>query len=214
MSRTLKIVLGWIGLLVVALLAWVFVLSPIRSDIADTEALIEKTEERLAVAQTRLTQAEVMKEEGQRNQARLVELAKMVPETEEIPSLLLQIQDLADQSGIHFDSIAPGQVVDSEYLSARILPLEVEFTGKFFDVSDFVYRAEQMAGGPGRLLAIKSLTMDLASGAEEPVPGVSPDLKVKMTIYAFLYGGEARSTASTSARETRQTVEETTPLPQ
>jgi len=31
----------------------------------------------------------------------------MVPLTEELPSLLLQIQDLADQSGIEFIQITP-----------------------------------------------------------------------------------------------------------
>lgn len=211
MNAKTKIALGWIGLLVVAVLAWVFVLNPIRIDIADVNTQIEETQARLASAQARLAQAQVTKEEGKRNQARLLELTKMVPETEEVPSLLLQIQDLADQSGIRFDSISPGEVVDSEYLAARILPLEVQFVGKFFDISDFVYRLEQMAGGPGRLLAIKSLTMKVTGEATEVAPGASPDLEVDMTIYAFLSGSTAKSATSTSTQTTTESVETTAP---
>jgi len=211
MSRRVKIVLGWVVLLVIVLLVWFFVLSPVRNEMTDVKAQLEKTQERMALAQTRLAQAEATREEAKRNQARLLELAKMVPETEEIPSLLLQIQDLANQSGISFDSITPGDVVDSQYLSGRILPLDVEFTGTFFDMSDFVYRVEQLVGGPGRLLAVKSLTMSLAGGAEQAAPGASPALKVKMTLYAFLSGGGARSTTSTTAPTPQQTTETTVP---
>ena len=54
----------------------------------------------------------------------------MVPESEEIPSLLLQIQDLADQSGIDFISITPGSVIDAD--TFQILPLELRVLRNLF----------------------------------------------------------------------------------
>jgi len=184
-NRRLRLVLIGLGLVVIIALCWFFLLSPLRSDIATTEQSIEDERTRLAAAEAKLAQAEVTREEGRKNQARILELAKMVPQSEEIPSLLLQIQDLADRSGIDFIAITPGDpVLSGEF---QIVPLDVEFTGTFFDLSDFVYRAEQMAAGPGRLLAVKALELQLSADTGQTGSGgaVSPELTVNMTLYAF-----------------------------
>jgi Tfp pilus assembly protein PilO len=188
MSSKIRMLLIALAVVVIAVLAWFFLLDPLRGDIAAVDAQIEQEQARLSEAQIKLAQAEATREEGRRNQARLLELAKMMPTSEEVPSLLLQIQDLADQSGIEFVAITPGDPQESESADYRVLPLDLEFNGTFFDVSDFIYRVEQMASGPGRLLAIKDLQLDLGSG--ELSPGVSPGLNVSITMYAFLAGGE------------------------
>ena len=55
----------------------------------------------------------------------------MVPESGQVPSLLVQIQDLADQSGIMFISVSPGEPKESE--GFQIIPLTLEFSGSYFD---------------------------------------------------------------------------------
>ena len=116
----------------------------------------------------------------------MLELAKMIPPDGELPSLILQIQDLADKAGIDWLRITPSAALEGGADTYEILPLTLEFTGTFFDISDFIYRAEQMVAGPGRLLTVKSL--DLRIGDVGPTPGVShPELGVTMTMYAFMY---------------------------
>jgi len=173
------------GLVLVAVLCWFFLLSPLRGQIAETDVAIEDQRQKLQIAQTQLAQAEATKQEGRRNQARLLELNKMLPPSEELPSLLLQVQDLADQSGIDFIAVSPGQPsASAESSSYLILPLELQFSGTYFDVSDFIYRAEQMVAGPGRLLTIGSLALGGAGGPGEG--GASPSLDVSMSLYAFV----------------------------
>lgn len=191
MTNRVRMVLIALAVVVVALLVWFFLLDPIRDDIAATETQIEEEQTRLSQAQMKLAQAEATREEGRKNQARLLEMAKMMPTTEEVPSLLLQIQDLADQSGIRFIAVTPGNAQESEKADYRILPLNLEFSGTFFDISDFVWRAEQMVSGPGRLLAVKDLQLALGGAQEATGAGVSPELSVSMTMYAFLAGGES-----------------------
>jgi Tfp pilus assembly protein PilO len=192
MTPRVRLLLAGIGIVVFAAVIWFLVLSPIRGDIADTEQAIQDEETLVAQADTQLKQAETTRAEGKRNQMRLLELAKMVPMTEELPSLLLQIQDLADQSGIEFIQVTPGQVIASESaIAVQAIPMQLEFTGTYFDVSDFIYRAEQMVAGPGRLLAIQQVNMGLGSAGEEGgiTAGKSPELEVSMSIYAFILGG-------------------------
>jgi Tfp pilus assembly protein PilO len=188
MTQRTKLFLMGAVIVLFAVVIWFLVLSPIRGDIADTQQATQDEETLVVQANTRLKHAEATKGEGKNNQMRLLELAKMVPMKEELPSLLLQIQDLADQSGIEFIQVTPGEVTASQSGLFQVIPLALEFSGTYFDISDFVYRAEQMVAGPGRLLAIK--TVDLALGGGSVLSaGSSPELEVSMSVYAFVFGG-------------------------
>jgi type IV pilus assembly protein PilO len=207
MSRTLRLIIVGVVLVVIILLAWFLLISPLRSDIDGVEASIETERANLSAAQAQLAQAEAISEEGEKNRGMLLELAKMVPEGEQIPSLLLQIQDLADQSGIAFIAVTPGDPIQSGDFD--VIPLALEFTGTYFDLSDFVYRAEQMVAGPGRLLAVKNLDLELSQdvGATGSSVDVSPLLAVSMTLYAFEMAGaaEGSTTSTTSGGSTTTT---------
>jgi Tfp pilus assembly protein PilO len=186
MNRKTRLAISGVALAVVVALAWFFLISPLRAEIATTDSAIAAESTRLAAAQAKLAQAEVTREEGKKNQARLLELAKMVPDSSQVPSLLVQIQDLADQSGIKFNSVSPGDPIESD--GFQIIPLTLDFTGSYFDLSDFAYRAEQLVAAPGRLLTVKSVQLDLGGTTEQGATvsaKASPDLKVSMTLYAF-----------------------------
>ena len=206
MSRKIRLVLMGVAILVVAVLCWFFLLSPIRGEIAETDEAIEDQLQQVSLAKTTLAQAESMREEGKGNQARLLELNKMVPPEEELPSLLLQLQDLADQSGIEFIALTPGSPAgDTEGADFLVLPLDLEFSGTYFDVSDFAYRAEHMVAGPGRLLAIESLDLAAAGAAES---GASPQLSVSMSLYAFLQSVQQPAPAAAPAAPSEESSDQ------
>ncbi len=188
MSRKIRLVLATVVLVAIIAVAWFFLISPLRSDISDTSAAITEQQHKLAQAQAKLEQAQTTRAEGKKNQARLLELAKMVPQSTQVPSLLVQIQDLADQSGIDFLSVTPGE--PEEAAGFQIVPLQLQFEGSYFDLSDFAYRVEQLVATPGRLLTVKSIQLTLknvgeASESDSEVESDSPALGVTMTLYAF-----------------------------
>jgi Tfp pilus assembly protein PilO len=211
-SRSVRLILIAVALVVIIALAWFFLLSPIRADMAATSLQIDDARATLSAAQAKLAQAEVTRTEGQRNQARLIELSKMVPPASEIGSLLVQIQDLASQSGVEFMSITPGAALDAA--GFRMVPLAVQFTGTFFDLSDFIYRTEQMVAGPGRLLAVKQIGLQLASTAGSATStgvSASPVLTVNMTIYAFDTAPSANAAAAPPVATPAETTATTIP---
>lgn len=189
MSRKTRLLLSAVALVAIVAVAWFFLISPVRSDIADTETSINEQQARLDQARSKLATAQSTRAEGKRNQARLLELAKMVPLNVQVPSLLVQIQDLADQSGIAFTSVSPAAPTQAGEF--EMIPLQLQFTGSFFDLSDFTYRVEQLVAGPGRLMAIKSIQLKLGqtddgSGSKAS----SPLLTVDMTVLAFAMTAE------------------------
>ncbi len=201
MTHRVRLVLMGVAILLFAVVIWFLVLSPIRGKIATAEQNIQQEQNAIMTANTRLKLAEDTRAVGKRNQMRLLELAKMVPMTEELPSLLLQIQDLADKAGIQFIQVTPGTLIDSDTGHFQALPLELQFTGTYFDVADFIYRAEQMVAGPGRLLAIETVDLGLA-GEGTSSEGINPELQVGMSVYAFISVGGASSPAASSPPST------------
>jgi Tfp pilus assembly protein PilO len=186
MSRRNAYILSGLGL--VALLAgfWFLLLSPIMSSIEETDKQIEAESEALQVAQTKLAQLEQYQVEAKQNQSRQIELAKMVPLQEEIPSLILQVQDLAAEAGIDFLTIAPasqtGSTTGGPVTGYNSVALQLTMAGEFFDINDFLYRAEQMVSGPGRLLRVASLSL---SNSEEGTEGQSPNLDAAIVLDAY-----------------------------
>jgi Tfp pilus assembly protein PilO len=191
MTRKMRMLLSAVALVAIVAMAWMFLISPLRSDIAGANSSIAEEQTRLSSAQTKLAAAQTTRAEGQKNEARLLELAKMVPQASQVPSLLVQIQDLADQSGIDFLSMSPGEPTEST--GFQIIPLQLTFTGGYFDLSDFAYRVEQLVAGPGRLLTVKSIQLKMGDAGTSDVTGTSstqtvadsPPLTVSMTLYAF-----------------------------
>jgi type IV pilus assembly protein PilO len=186
MTRKMRMLLAGLALVAIIAVAWMFLISPLRSDIADTNASITEQQQKLSQAQAKLAAAQTTRAEGQKNQARLMELAKMVPQSTQVPSLLVEIQDLADQSGINFLSVSPGE--PSEATGFKIIPLSLSFTGTYFDLSDFAYRVEQLVAAPGRLLTVKSIDLKFATSTDSGATATksdSPMLDVTMTLYAF-----------------------------
>lgn len=185
MSRRNLYILVALGLVVVLAAYYFLLLSPLRTSIAETESSIATEQQTLAQNKAKLAQMEQTRREAAKNQATLIELSKMVPESTELPSLLLQIQDLATESGIDFMTISPSEPQPAG--SAEIIALSIAIQGSFFDINDFLYRAEQMVAGPGRLLAVKQISFALGGDTY----ATSPDLASQVTLYAF-----RRSTAA------------------
>lgn len=181
MSRRAIFIIVALGLVAAIVAYWFLLFSPLQKDISEYEGRVEAENQQLMVLQAKLAQLSQMKDEAARNEARLLELAKMVPVSAELPSLILQIQDLAAEAGIDFMTITPGEAAPAA--GFQVIPLQVQFTGSFFDVNDFIYRAEQLAAAPGRLLAVENVSLSLAAAATSTK--VSPKLMATMTVNAF-----------------------------
>lgn len=182
MSRRNLYTLGGLLLVMIAAAYYMFLLKPIRAEIATTKTAISAEEAKLIEAQQELASLQDLQKKAASNQAHLIALAKMMPASKEVPSLLIQIQDLASESGIDFMTITPGEA--NATLAYAAMPLNLQFSGTFFDINDFLYRVEQMVASPGRLLAVSEVS--LALGEEAPAQ-TSPTLDVQMTIDAFQF---------------------------
>jgi hypothetical protein len=113
-------------------------------------------------------------------------LAKAMPDRTDMPDLVLELSQLARDTGIRFDSIAPQPTVS---LGAyQVIPISVTFNGNFYNLADFLYRLRSLVSvhagrldATGRLFSVDTLTFN-----ESPLK--FPQIQASLVIDAFVYG--------------------------
>jgi type IV pilus assembly protein PilO len=197
------------GVLVLGFAGWFLVVRPqgaklddLKQQTADAQARIDAYNQQVAAARAapEIKVADVYR------------LAKAMPDRTDMPDLVLELSQLARDTGIRFDSITPQPVV--AVASYQVLPISVTFNGNFYSLADFLYRLRSLVsvnGGRldanGRLFAVDTFNFN-----ESPLK--FPQIQATLVIDAFVYSAGAPAppaapptTASTSATTTTTTTE-------
>lgn len=183
---------------VVLVVAWYFLLfSPVQNKIADLDSQIASDQTTYAALKNQLSRLQNDQRTAPQARAELVRLGKMLPQSEGIPSLIIELTRTASESGVTLSSITRGATQTGSPYGVQTVTLAV--TGVFFDVEDFVYRLEDYVAFhnasfrvTGRLLQI--INLGLTRGAVTPA-SPEPPLTVAVTLDAYLWGGLTGGTA-------------------
>jgi hypothetical protein len=174
-----------LGFAVAGLGGWFMLIGPQRSKATELDTQIADTNSAISAARALTLEA---KKGAQIRVADLFRLTKAMPDQTDMPGILLQINQVAEDSGISFEQISPSTTAMpvSGYLA---IPITVEFQGNFYDLSDFLYRLRNLVDvrrgaldATGRLFAIDSIEF-----AEASPPGF-PEIRAHLVIDAFVFG--------------------------
>ena len=185
-SQPVLIVLIVVGFLVAGLGGYFVLIRPQHAKAASLDKQISDTNQAIDSARTLTLQA---KKGAEIRVADIFRLTKAMPDQTDMPDILLQLNQVAEDSGITFDEITPATtaVVLSGYVA---IPITVEFQGNFYELSDFLYRLRNLVdvrhGGldaSGRLFAVDSIDF-----AEAPPPPGFPQIRAHILLDAFVYG--------------------------
>jgi Tfp pilus assembly protein PilO len=97
-----------VAILVLAALAtafWILALSPKRQQAGELAGEVEQEQTALVAAQSKVNEANVAREEFAGDYRQLVVLGQAVPAGEETPSLLVQLNRVADHTGVEFETL-------------------------------------------------------------------------------------------------------------
>ncbi len=174
-----------LGFAVAGLGGWFMLIGPQRSKATELETQIADTNNAISAARALTLEA---KKGAQIRVADLFRLTKAMPDQTDMPGILLQLTQVAEDSGISFEQITPTATATpvSGYLA---IPITLEFQGNFYDLSDFLYRLRNLVDvrrgaldATGRLFAIDSIEF-----AEASPPGF-PEIRAHLVIDAFVFG--------------------------
>jgi type IV pilus assembly protein PilO len=171
------------GVLVFGLAAWFLVVHPqsgkvssLKREAQDVQAKIDAYHQQVTAARSapKIEAADVYR------------LAKAMPTKTDMPDLVLELSQLARDTGISFDSISPQPV--AAVGSYSVLPISVTFNGNFYNLADFLYRLRSLvtvhAGqldATGRLFSVDTLAFN---ESEKKFPQIQATLVIDAFVYA------------------------------
>ncbi|HET6945321.1 MAG TPA: type 4a pilus biogenesis protein PilO [Gaiellaceae bacterium] len=210
LSRPAQLALVGTALLLVVVVGWFALVAPKRSTAADLKE------------QTAAVQAQIDRNRSSAfaralpavRSASVFRLAKAMPDAVGMPDVMLELNQLATDSGISFDEITPQMpAADTAF---DVEPITMQFTGNFYNLSDFLLRLRNLVRvengkllANGRMFAVSGLSF---AEAEQKFPVVT----ATMTVNAFVPAAPqpvAPVATDTAAGATTTTGTTTTPAP-
>jgi Tfp pilus assembly protein PilO len=194
------------ALAIVVAVSYFVLIRPQRAESARLDAEIAELESKIAV-NTR--QAAVSEEPEVRiNVADLFRLAKAMPDEDNMPGIILEVNSIASSAGIEFLAIQPQPPVVAG--SHRALPITLTFEGNYYDLTDFLYRLRTLVTvkdgklhASGRLYTLDALDMHEAKTG-------FPDIEAVLTVSAYAFGAGSAPTAPGAPAQAEPTETGTT----
>jgi Tfp pilus assembly protein PilO len=193
-------------LLVVAVVGYFFLVKPKQEEAGRTSDEIAELETQIAVAQA-AAQAPAKGQDETIRVADVFRVTKAMPDEDDMPGILLELDGVASASGVRFISISPqAPVVQSTYTA---LPVNLAFEGNYYDLADFLFRLRNLVSvrdgkleADGRLYTLDTLSM-------QEGPNGFPDIAASLTVTAYVYS--TTPTAAPAAPASTDTSTTTTP---
>jgi type IV pilus assembly PilO-like protein len=173
------------AVVVIALVAgWFVAIAPKRSDAAKLATQIGDTRAQIAAREASRSQPPATAPAIR--VADLFRLSRAMPNRADVPGVLLQLSRVAVETGVVFQSITPHDPVQLGFYQQ--IGINLVFEGRFYDLSDFLYRLRNLVGvhegvlnATGRLFSVDSISFD--QGTLQ-----FPQVKATLTISAFVFG--------------------------
>lgn len=167
MSSSNRLIISILGVAAIAIAFWMLALSPKRKEADELSSQVSQLQVSLETAQVQVAEAVAAKQEFPADYRQLVVLGKATPAGEETASLLVQLNHIARDSRVKFESILlneaggeepaaaatpPGTLAPPTEVAASLMPLgasigpaglavmpySLTFTGNFFRIADFI----------------------------------------------------------------------------
>ena len=193
-----------VALLIIALVGYFVLVRPKRAEAGRLSDKIAQLESEVQVAKLA---ARPQESETKIKIADLFELSKAMPQRDDQPGIILELNAIAESAGVSFVAIAPQDAVSQE--SYRVLPISLTFEGNFYDLNDFLFRMRNLVSvRDGKLAAAgRYFTLDTLDMHEGP--NKFPQIQAVLVVSAYVYDPQAHSATTVIAPVSANTVSTT-----
>ncbi len=164
-------------------------LRPQLSRVADLRAQQREEQKKRQNSKATLERLREAKKEAAETESRLIESRKSLPEDPQLASLIVEIQDTANQAGVDLVSIKPGEMTRQTNLTN--IPIQMHIAGSFFDLVDFLYR-------------LKDLKREIRIDAMTIIGSTWPELSVDLEGSTFTLASPPSGKTDTSKTEQKE----------
>jgi Type II secretion system (T2SS), protein M len=211
MTRRDRLVIVIVAVVAAIAASWLLLVSPKRDEAAKLGTKVASEQQALNTAQAQLAQNAAAGKQYASNYAALARLGEAVPASDDIPSLIIQLQNAADGARVNFQSLqsggggagatgsTPAPATGTAATSASAAPEQFSFTfsGSYFQLSNFFNKVQHFVTPNGTGVQVKGRLISLNSVNLTPAASGFPQITAQIT--ATIYTESAPSAAAGAA---------------
>jgi hypothetical protein len=197
------------GDLLLLVFGWFLLVGPQRSTAASIKRAAAAAEAQAAQVSAELSASTTPVTQPQQPEiktAYLYKLSKAMPMTTDMPNLLLELNQVVQQSGVQLSSISPSP---PDLTGTSAITLSV--TGDFYSLTDLLYRLRSLVSVHSGALDVSGRLFSVQSVALTPT-GAGRDLTASISLNAYSFGATTSvpsipiTTTDTSSTDTTSTT--------
>ena len=199
-----------LALVIVAAVGWFALISPKQARSSELDDQIAELETKLAVVSRPTAPGEPPKVEI--DVADVFKLAKAMPDRDDMPGILLELNSTSLSTGVEFLSIQPG--VPASRGDYYALPITLTYAGNYYDLADFLFRLRNLVtvrdgvlDAGGRLYTLDAIEF---KEGKKGFPHVEAVLTISAYSFGTAPGAAAAAAAAGTTTETTATASGTT----
>lgn len=174
-----QLIVAIAAIVVAAVAVVVLVVMPRFRAVGQVKADIKVAEDQIAQARALLARRQGAKAGAAGTQAQLMRLANEFPDAPQLPALIIELQDVANDSGLDFASLQSDRPAVREGFAA--LPLSLQVSGEWADIIEFLRKLDKMT----RRVRVLNLTVSPEAVSEEAT-GAPMIENVSISLEAFI----------------------------
>ncbi|MBA3616670.1 MAG: type 4a pilus biogenesis protein PilO [Rubrobacter sp.] len=140
------LILGLLGILIIVIGFYFLLLSPLLGTLNDRAKEREDKQVQLDQLQQQVNELEEVRRNSPEIERQLLELSKRVPTQPQIPTFVVQIEEIAGASGVTQLVVEPGDAAPpaggGDY---QTIPVTMQFNGTYDEMQDFLLRTRNLA---------------------------------------------------------------------
>ena len=190
-----------IAIVIIALIALgmvFFLIVPQFGALAEQDRQLAQANQDIQSAQNLLAQRQSAKVRAAQTQIDLMTLENEIPDDPQLPSLIIELQNAANEAGLDFVKISPSPIDPKDGYNA--VPISVELSGRWADCADYVHRLEkldrQVRVVSVKLVPLTNLSASIEATNSDTDRNPPVDLKASIQIEAYTIGVVAPTTGA------------------
>jgi type IV pilus assembly protein PilO len=149
------IILGALGIVLLIIIYYFLLLSPLLQRLDEQAQARESKQAQLEQVQQQVNELEEVRRQSPDIERQLLELSKRIPAQPQIPTLVVQVQEIADASGVTQLTVDPEPSISPEGGGDyRVVPVTMQFKATYDEMQDFLLRTRNLA----RLVTVTNVT--------------------------------------------------------
>lgn len=180
-----KMIAVAVGLLVLAALAVVLLVMPMFDTLTTLEAQKAGALKQYDDAKNNIARLESTKARSSTTEAEALKIGTQMPDSPQLPTLIMELQDIANAAGVKVTSFSPAQPSPAGGGKFTEISLNTQLTTKWTDLLDYLHRLDKAT----RILRVTNVTISpVASTTTTATAGEEIELGVSLTTKAYVIG--------------------------